>query len=467
MRMNDFRLIVSVVLIFACAMEDVFAVTFTVTKTTDTYPIGQIGELRWAIQSNNRTSGINRIEFNISGDGPFIIQPKRDLDYVTNPVVIDGYSQPGASVNTLSAGNNAVLKIVLNGNNYQQGNAALGTGNGLVFTSGAAGSTIRGLVINEWINTGIFLYHSDDISILGNFIGTDSFGLTQQANQAGVFAGSSNNLKIGTSEVADRNVIGGNFFYFNESACIAMVRCRDASIKNNYIGVDSTGSKVLGNSLVGIESLGCVGITIGGLTALERNVISGHTIAAVLFGSVKDSVVKNNYIGSDVAGSLSLGNGNAGISLYGSGTENSCSGNEMSDNLIVGSNVGIKLGHAASRGVNKNRVVSNFIGVDVTGSVALPNNYGIIVNDDFNTIGTITLSTGNIISGNSLGGIWVYGPARGNTIQGNFIGLTAAGHASLLNGYGIRFDRSFNEPGNDLEMDNIFGEGNTALTLLV
>jgi len=53
-------------------------------------------------------------------------------------VTMDGYTQPGASANTLAVGNNAALKILLAG-----GGAAF---NGLTITS--AGSTVRGLVVN-------------------------------------------------------------------------------------------------------------------------------------------------------------------------------------------------------------------------------------------------------------------------------------------------------------------------------
>jgi hypothetical protein len=43
------------------------------------------------------------------------IQPSSALPIITDPVIIDGYTQPGASKNTLSIGDNAVLKIDLNG----------------------------------------------------------------------------------------------------------------------------------------------------------------------------------------------------------------------------------------------------------------------------------------------------------------------------------------------------------------
>ena len=69
-------------------------------------------------------------------------------------MTIDGYTQPGSSVNTLAQGDNAVLTIVLNGSNYTVGDG-LATGNGLHFAplanTSVDNSVVRGLVINQWL----------------------------------------------------------------------------------------------------------------------------------------------------------------------------------------------------------------------------------------------------------------------------------------------------------------------------
>ncbi len=53
--------------------------------------------------------------FNIPRAGVHTITPISNLPEVTDQVVIDGYTQPGSSPNTLAAGDNAVLLIELNG----------------------------------------------------------------------------------------------------------------------------------------------------------------------------------------------------------------------------------------------------------------------------------------------------------------------------------------------------------------
>lgn len=67
------------------------------------------GTLRQAILDANSIAGPDLITFNIAVGSPFIIQPLSALPAITDPVVIDGYSQPGASANTLVAGDNAVI----------------------------------------------------------------------------------------------------------------------------------------------------------------------------------------------------------------------------------------------------------------------------------------------------------------------------------------------------------------------
>ena len=92
--------------------------TFTVTSVDD--PGNGICDstctLREAIVAANATgsaTAIDEIRFNIPGAGPHTIILGTALPALTQSVTIDGYSQPGASVNTdaTGVGTNAVLKI--------------------------------------------------------------------------------------------------------------------------------------------------------------------------------------------------------------------------------------------------------------------------------------------------------------------------------------------------------------------
>ena len=154
---------------------------FTVNSTVDTVDANAgngvcetstPGEctLRAAIMEANANFGLDNIAFTIPTTGALTIQPLSALPTITDPVVIDGYTQPGASPNTNGPGlgSNAVLMIELDGS------LAGVDVNGLHITAGS--STVRGLVINRFSRSGILLDSSGDNVIAGNFLGTDVTG---------------------------------------------------------------------------------------------------------------------------------------------------------------------------------------------------------------------------------------------------------------------------------------------------
>src|SRR5439155_20528636 len=108
---------------------------------------------------------------------------------------------PGASPNTLAIGDNAVLKIVLDG-------SQAGAVDGLVI--GGGNSTLRGLVIDNFASgSGIVLNGSGNDVVIGNFIGTDVTGESAAANNIGINSSSAGD-RIGGTSPGDRNIISGN-----------------------------------------------------------------------------------------------------------------------------------------------------------------------------------------------------------------------------------------------------------------
>ena len=108
----------------------------TVTSAADTHVAGLV-DLREAIGlTNASTDPSNTIQFAIPGSGLQTINLLSSLPTITRPVLIDGYTQHGASMNTHTTGDNAVLTVQLNG-------AAAGTNtDGLDIT--AANTTVGG-----------------------------------------------------------------------------------------------------------------------------------------------------------------------------------------------------------------------------------------------------------------------------------------------------------------------------------
>src|ERR1044072_1332076 len=114
--------------------------TFTVTTTNDDGP----GSLRQAITDANASPGTDTITFNIPGSGVRTITPASSLPEIVDPVIIDGYTQPGSSPNAQIMGESSVLLIELDGTLSWPSNGDGGF-SGLVITGGS--STVRGLVI--------------------------------------------------------------------------------------------------------------------------------------------------------------------------------------------------------------------------------------------------------------------------------------------------------------------------------
>src|SRR5206468_3268713 len=154
--------------------------------------------IEWA----NSHSGADVIIFAIPGDGPHTIQPLSPLPPITDPVVIDGFTQPGSVPNSLLVGNDAQLQIELDGSLVSS------PAHGLVLGNGA--STVRGLVINRFTNgAGILLLGPSNV-VEGCFIGTDSTGANAQPNNNGIRVEDAPDNRIGGADPASRNVISGN-----------------------------------------------------------------------------------------------------------------------------------------------------------------------------------------------------------------------------------------------------------------
>ena len=267
--------------------------------------------LRSAIQAANAhpndASGPDRIEFDIPGSGVQTIVPFSLWPEVTDPIVIDGYTQPGARPNTLNVGDDAVLKINLDDR--------IGFREGLTITAG--NSTVRGLDITHFAEHGLTLTDKGDNVVSGNFFGMPPSGSPSLGNGVALYVGfgADGNI-IGGTTPADRNVIAGN------GTGLRIVASSNNVVQGNYFGLDISRSEPLGNGLASIIVTGGVagettgpatGNLIGGTVSGARNIISGSG-AGIIFGGDQASLtsgnlVQGNYIGTDV-----LGGGNAHFS---------------------------------------------------------------------------------------------------------------------------------------------------------
>jgi hypothetical protein len=136
--------------------------------------------------------GTDTINFAIAGAGVHTISPTSALPTITAPVVINGYTQPGSSVNTLAVGDNAVLRIEINGTNAP----------GAAFVVNSAGNTFKGLVINRFFNASFnpgyaFGLIGSGNAVQGCYLGTNPGGDTDLHNTGGVLVESGGDNLIG------------------------------------------------------------------------------------------------------------------------------------------------------------------------------------------------------------------------------------------------------------------------------
>jgi titin len=405
------------------------AATITVTGTANTIAVDGSVTLAEAIASINAGSNTNAdvvasgsygtndtIAFAIPGAGAHTILVDSAL-VLNKPAKIDGYTQPGASANTNgpAQGSNANLQIQVSIQN-------LGA-----FALYGGSSVIQGLVIN---GNSLILRNFGGNTIAGNFFGTDPAGAvaapqTSPSVVADVFIDwTSPNNTIGGTTPAARNVIsgGGNGdgIYVSSSG---------NTIQGNLIGTNAAGNAALPNYYgIGISLGGADNNVIGGTTAAARNVVSGNTMVGIEIDTLNNQV-QGNYVGTDVTGSLALGNGTWGISIGGGSNEVIGGTAPGAGNVVSGNGVA---GIVIPYGISGITVTGNFIGTDASGTQAVCGHSmaGIEVSGGNNTIGGSAAGAANIIAFNKGDGVRVDGQT-GNAISRNSIFSNANGGIRL------------------------------------
>ncbi|HZR80881.1 MAG TPA: Calx-beta domain-containing protein [Candidatus Binatia bacterium] len=382
------------------------------------------------------------------------------------------------------------------------GTAAIGNGSYGIRVFGAknqigapnAGNLISGN------NRGVALEAGADITFVrGNIIGLNATGTAKLPNSGGLSIGSDSNL-VGGSVAGAGNVISGNAY----DGIAIQDGATGNTIAGNKIGTNLDGSVARGNDGYGIRTIGvATNNTIGGTAAGSGNLISGNgrgisfeygatgnhvygnviglngagnakmpnngsavqlsapgnfvggplpAMRNVLSGNVwdgvaidedaPDSVVQGNYIGTDVNGTVALGNGSYGIRII-SATDCTIGGAAVGEgNVVSGNERGISLEYGATG----NTLQGNLIGVTKTGTAKLANKgTGIEIFAPGNQIGGTAAGAGNVVSGNAYSGIGLSGPeATGNVIEGNKIGTAIDGTTFLGNRYfGVEVNEAF------------------------
>lgn len=418
------------------------SVVFKVINTNNEGP----GSLRQAMLDSEGTDSTialpNKIVFNIPNSDPgrdpvtgvFKFSPLKQLPAIFEPVIIDGYTQPGSKPNTNGVGLPLNTKILIEIDGSQSGRPTSG------FHAYARNCTFRGMAINNYVTKlkrgpRPFLVDGHGIEfdfvegrVEGCFLGTDATGTIARGNEVAGIASFGSNNHIGGTQPAMRNLISGNAFDGVGSASSTS----GTTIEGNFIGTDITGAKALPTNILtvlGYRYFG-PGVTlsanknvVGGLTPASRNVISGNVgdgvgiyrVEEAGASSAEENLVIGNFIGTDLTGKKAVPNGGNGVGIEGS--NNTIGGTTPGARNIISGNTGSGVFFSDVL----NTVQGNFIGTDVTGLQPLGNSYGLYAASFRNTIGGTTAGSGNLISGNTASGILLDHDLT--TVAGNSIGL--------------------------------------------
>ena len=376
----------------------------------------------------------NTIEFNIPGGGVHTISPNSPLPALlgAGSVKIDGYTQPGASPNTLAVGDNAVLLVEIDGTHA--GSSAPGLE---ILRSDPV--TVLGLVINRFSQSGILFETDSAHSVRGCFLGTDPAGSKSMGNGAGVGflipgggggAGSARGfstekatspsmLTIGGITPADRNLISGNA---NGGIGAGSVDFPvSLKIQGNYIGTDASGQFAIINGGVGVY-LAAIQSVVGGGSVFDptfsqgANVISGNARRTLprVRGPQRDQRQSDRHRRDRDPGDRKR-------RLYRTLLSYSRRNDRVFENVISGSGrFGISINDSSFL-----RIGGNHIGSDLSGIAPLGNNLGgiSIVRSSGNVVGDIF--SGNLIAFNAGPGVTIGSsandPSNNNRIEGNSI----------------------------------------------
>ena len=347
------------------------------------------------------------------------------------------------------------------------GNCIGTDGNGMGARGNNVGVNIRGVACKITIggekaasaNTisgnreeGIYLGFVQDVSIIGNNIGTNIDGSIKIPNKNGIVITKDSSFVT----VEKGNIISGNTETgINITGPYPSSTLSGIKISGNHIGVNKAGDREIPNR-IGVQiSKGYKSCSIGRMDGGEANIISGNTECGILITDRDTSFhnVQGNLIGTDKEGKNAIPNRD-GIRISSDASFNTIGGiGDGMGNLISGNiRYGIFIGdNSDERDSYPNSVTGNIIGTNKDGMEPIKNGIGVYLKDAGvnNTIGP-----GNTISGNDENGIELRGGTHATRICGNLIGTNVDGTSAVPNGnagIGIYGRSSINFIGTDKE----------------
>jgi len=330
-------------------------------------------------------------------------------------------------------GGNTLNGLILTGTNTKDNTIAgnfigndgardLGNGgNGITIENFASNNTVSGNTLVPSIisgNAGYGVLITDEGTsgnhVVGAYIGVGSNGANPLPNDLGgisIADGAGNNV-IGAS--GQGNVISGNAGYglTLKSVAPSITTVLSNTIASNFIGLNSTGTQPISNTLGGVlMSSGAKNNHLGGSSTAEQNVISGNAGPGVVISGTAtlSNTVTGNIIGlrraaADLTGPFTTAEGNSGdgVLIDGDAQEVRVGGSAAEANTIAG-NAGNGV-HIAGDQTKLVTISENYIGVALNSEVFVPagnTENGVLVDSGAQQVSILK----NHIAGNTLKGI--------------------------------------------------------------
>ncbi|MBN2392719.1 MAG: VCBS repeat-containing protein [Anaerolineae bacterium] len=359
----------------------------TVTSTADS----GVGTLRWCLEQAEPSTYIDFDTDVFSPTMPATITLISKLPHI----ITDGL--------TIDASNAGVIL---------DGSQLTGYNEGL-YVDGADYVTIRGLQVVNFPHHGILLINGASHAVIGG------------------------NRDIGQGPTGQGNLCSGNG---QDGISLSGSGTMSNTILGNFVGVDLFGTSAYSNyNGIGIGG-GATGNIIGSATSGEGNLVGGNDLCGIVLGSdATYNRVVGNLIGTNIHGTGRITGSNIGVCIWNRASYNHVGGDQPGErNLISGhEGNGIQFG---STGTVSNVVIGNYIGTNISGTVALPNvqvGVAILGGASHNIVGGDTPEERNLISGNGGGVVIRYIGALGNRVTGNYIGTDITGQTAIPNSDGV------------------------------
>ncbi|BCM88216.1 hypothetical protein IAD21_00043 [Abditibacteriota bacterium] len=281
-------------------------------------------------------------------------------------------------------------------------------------------------------------------------------GAVPHIELSGVTASKTSSAAAGINFQASNCTVSGLTInnWNGEAVYITKSTTAGCHIDSCLLGLNAGASAAAKNTIGVLIANGAHGNFIGGASGSYANYISGNVDGIVLAGAGTTlNYITGNTIGLSGNGQNAIPNTKAGVYIYGGATNNTIGGlSGPYGNEISGNSAGVYI----SGSTTKNNVIEgNVVGLDPTGQSAIPNDFGVLIDQGANN-NIIGASNGglNYISGNDVADLDLDN-ASSNIVAHNDIGLSATGTVAVNNVVGVNIDGG--SQNNTIGPDNLIG----------